>query len=126
MVFPQGILKEKPSNFLNIEEQQDILLVYLRAALHRTPSQLSFTDGVQFICGVLITNRGMPDHIMCLYVFLLLHLPSVYAATDGKGGLFMLYYVLFKKTSIYIYKYKLLNHSCCLASLQTFKHLAVI
>ncbi len=25
MVFPQGILKEKPSNFLNIEEQQDIL-----------------------------------------------------------------------------------------------------
>ncbi|KAI2650694.1 Titin [Labeo rohita] len=37
----------------NQSAQQDIVFVCLRGALHRTPTQLSFTDGVQCICGFL-------------------------------------------------------------------------
>ncbi|KAJ8001120.1 hypothetical protein DPEC_G00187920 [Dallia pectoralis] len=39
--------------YLDSEELQDILSSYLRGVLDRTPTQLSFTDKVQFICGVL-------------------------------------------------------------------------
>ncbi|CAM4635004.1 unnamed protein product [Leuciscus chuanchicus] len=39
--------------YLDSKEQQDILFSYLRGVLDRTPTQLSFTDEVQFICRVL-------------------------------------------------------------------------
>lgn len=60
-----GVLNGKPSKwlhkvtssrvpvYLDSEEQQDILFSYLRGVLGRTPTQLSFTDEVQFICDVL-------------------------------------------------------------------------
>ncbi|XP_073672325.1 PWWP domain-containing DNA repair factor 3A-like [Paramisgurnus dabryanus] len=61
-----GVLNGKPSKwlhnvtssrvpvYLDSEEQQDILFSYLRGVLDGTPTQLSFTDEVQFICNVLV------------------------------------------------------------------------
>ncbi|XP_067285444.1 PWWP domain-containing DNA repair factor 3B [Pseudorasbora parva] len=60
-----GVLNGKPSKwlrkvtssrvpvYLESEDQQDILCSYLRGVLDRTPTQLRFSDEVQFICGVL-------------------------------------------------------------------------
>ncbi|XP_051534434.1 PWWP domain-containing DNA repair factor 3B-like [Myxocyprinus asiaticus] len=49
--FPQKSSSRVPV-YLDSEEQ-DTLFAYLKAVLHRTPTQLNFTDEVQFICGVL-------------------------------------------------------------------------
>ncbi len=72
--------------FLDSEEQQDNLFAFLKSVLHKTSTQLSFTDEVQLICGVLFPEVMHNNIMYCacsapfkpygiLYLMLLMYRP---------------------------------------------------
>ncbi|KAL0979756.1 hypothetical protein UPYG_G00189230 [Umbra pygmaea] len=66
------LVSSKVLFYLNSDELQDTLMGYMKAVLNRTPTNLSFTDELQFILGVLfpeaiiyglsmLRNLSLPD-----------------------------------------------------------------